>query len=76
MLVINAGVLGQINNRQWMFTMLVRPVQQRRKARIVVGKRGAVTKQELKGAALDKFFLQKRGKRRDGIPVPKVFVMI
>ena len=30
------------------------------------------TKQEQKGAALDKFFLQKKGKRWDGVPVPNV----
>jgi ATP-dependent DNA helicase RecG len=30
------------------------------------------TKQELKGTALDKFLLQKKGKRWDGVPVPKV----
>lgn len=32
------------------------------------------TKQELKGAALDKFLLQKKGKRWDGVPVPKIGV--
>lgn len=30
------------------------------------------TKQELKGVALDKFLLQRKGKRWDGVPVPKV----
>ena len=30
------------------------------------------TKQEINGAALDKFLLQKKGKRWDGVPVPKV----
>ncbi|MFN7406715.1 MAG: ATP-binding protein [Cyclobacteriaceae bacterium] len=30
------------------------------------------TKQELKGAALDKFLLQKQGKRWDSVPVPQV----
>ncbi|MCK4796127.1 MAG: putative DNA binding domain-containing protein, partial [Spirochaetes bacterium] len=30
------------------------------------------TKQELKGAALDRFLLQKQGKRWDGVPVPNV----
>jgi ATP-dependent DNA helicase RecG len=30
------------------------------------------TKQELKGAALDKFMLQKKGKKWDGVPVPNV----
>jgi len=35
--------------------------------------RSGSTKQELKGAALDKFLLQKKGKRWDGIPVPNVF---
>jgi ATP-dependent DNA helicase RecG len=34
--------------------------------------RSGSTKQELKGAALDKFFLQKKGKRWDGVPVPNV----
>lgn len=34
--------------------------------------RSGSTKQELKGVALDKFLLQKKGKRWDGIPVPKV----
>lgn len=36
--------------------------------------RSGSTKQELKGAALDKFLLQKKGKRWDGAPVPKVSV--
>lgn len=34
--------------------------------------RSGSTKQELKGAALDKFLLQKQGKRWDGVPVPHV----
>jgi ATP-dependent DNA helicase RecG len=34
--------------------------------------RSGSTKQELKGAALDKFMLQKKGKRWDGVPVPNV----
>lgn len=34
--------------------------------------RSGSTKQELKGAALDKFLLQKKGKRWDGVPVPNV----
>lgn len=34
--------------------------------------RSGSTKQELKGIALDKFLLQKKGKRWDGVPVPKV----
>lgn len=32
------------------------------------------TKQELKGAALDRFLLQKQGKHWDGVPVPRVGV--
>ena len=36
--------------------------------------RSGSTKQELKGAALDKFILQKQGKRWDGIPQPNVTV--
>lgn len=36
--------------------------------------RSGATKQELKGAALDKFLLQKKGKRWDGVPVPKVTI--
>lgn len=34
--------------------------------------RSGSTKQELKGAALDKFLLQKKGKRWDGVPVSNV----
>ncbi|MBO9204377.1 MULTISPECIES: RNA-binding domain-containing protein [Niastella] len=34
--------------------------------------RSGSTKQELKGAALDRFLLRKQGKRWDGVPVPKV----
>lgn len=34
--------------------------------------RSGSTKQELKGTSLDKFLLQKKGKRWDGVPVPKV----
>lgn len=36
--------------------------------------RSGSTKQELKGAALDKFLLQKKGKLWDGIPIPNVSV--
>jgi ATP-dependent DNA helicase RecG len=36
--------------------------------------RSGSTKQELKGTALDKFLLQKKGKRWDGVPVPGVSV--
>jgi ATP-dependent DNA helicase RecG len=36
--------------------------------------RSGSTKQELKGTALDKFLLQKKGKRWDGVPIPKVSV--
>ena len=36
--------------------------------------RSGSTKQELKGAALDKFMLEKKGKKWDGVPVPKVSV--
>lgn len=36
--------------------------------------RSGSTKQELKGAALDKFLLQRKGKRWDSVPVPNVSV--
>lgn len=36
--------------------------------------RSGSTKQELKGAALDKFLLHKKGKRWDGVPVPNVSI--
>lgn len=36
--------------------------------------RSGSTKQELKGAALDKFLLQKKGKKWDGVPVPNVSI--
>jgi ATP-dependent DNA helicase RecG len=36
--------------------------------------RSGSTKQELKGAALDKFLLQKKGKKWDSVPVPNVSV--
>ncbi len=36
--------------------------------------RSGSTKQELKGVALDKFLLQKKGKRWDGVPVPKILI--
>lgn len=36
--------------------------------------RSGSTKQELKGAALDKFMLDRKGKRWDGVPVPNVAV--
>ncbi len=36
--------------------------------------RSGSTKQELKGAALDKFLLQKKGKRWDGVPFPNIIV--
>lgn len=36
--------------------------------------RSGSTKQELKGVALDKFLLQKKGKRWDGVPVPKIYI--
>ena len=34
--------------------------------------RSGSTKQELKGAALDKFLLENKGKTWDGVPVPKI----
>ncbi len=36
--------------------------------------RSGSTKQELKGAALDKFLLQKKGNRWDAVPVPNIIV--
>jgi len=36
--------------------------------------RSGSTKQELKGAALDKFLLQKKGKRWDGVPIPAITI--
>lgn len=36
--------------------------------------RSGSTKQELKGGALDKFLLEKQGKRWDGVPVPNIKV--
>ena len=36
--------------------------------------RSGSTKQELKGAALDRFLLAKQGKHWDGVPVPRVTV--
>ena len=36
--------------------------------------RSGSTKQELKGAALDKFMLQKKGKKWDAVPIPNVNV--
>ncbi len=36
--------------------------------------RSGSTKQELKGAALDKFMLEKKGKKWDGVPVPNISV--
>ncbi|MDR1022051.1 MAG: putative DNA binding domain-containing protein [Prevotellaceae bacterium] len=36
--------------------------------------RSGATKQELKGAALDKFLLQKQGRRWDSVPIPNVSI--
>ncbi|MBT3206776.1 MAG: transcriptional regulator [Bacteroidetes bacterium] len=36
--------------------------------------RSGSTKQELKGAALDKFMLEKKGKKWDGVPVPNISI--
>ncbi len=36
--------------------------------------RSGSTKQELKGTALDRFLLQKKGKKWDGVPVPNVSI--
>ena len=36
--------------------------------------RSGSTKQELKGAALDKFLLQRKGKRWDAVPIPNVSI--
>lgn len=38
--------------------------------------RSGSTKQELKGAALDKFLLQRKGKRWDAVPVPNVSINV
>lgn len=36
--------------------------------------RSGSTKQELKGVALDKFMLRKKGKKWDGVPIPNVYI--
>jgi len=36
--------------------------------------RSGATKQELRGAALDKFLLQRKGKKWDGVPLPNISV--
>ncbi len=36
--------------------------------------RSGSTKQELKGTALDKFLLQKKGKKWDGVPIPNISI--
>jgi ATP-dependent DNA helicase RecG len=36
--------------------------------------RSGTTKQELKGAALDKFLLQRKGRRWDGVPLPNISI--
>ena len=36
--------------------------------------RSGSTKQELKGAALDKFMLERKGKKWDGVPVPNISI--
>jgi ATP-dependent DNA helicase RecG len=72
------GILADVNlqkTKQGDFIeIVVEPYPYPCKLQRSIPLRSGSTKQELKGAALDKFLLQKKGKRWDGVPVPKVSV--
>ena len=77
-IVTNLGIICDINlleeNQKQFIEISVEPYPNPVNYKGQYHYRSGSTKQELKGAALDKFMLEKKGKKWDGVPVPNVSV--
>lgn len=77
-IVTNLGIICDINllveNEKQFIEIIVEPYPNPVNYKGQYHYRSGSTKQELKGAALDKFMLERKGKRWDGVPVPNISV--
>jgi ATP-dependent DNA helicase RecG len=75
-IVTNLGIICDINllseNNKEFIEIVVEPYPNPVNYKGQYHYRSGSTKQELKGSALDKFMLERKGKRWDGVPVPNV----
>lgn len=77
-IVTNLGIICDINlitdNSKDIIEIIVEPYPNPVNYKGQYHYRTGSTKQELKGAALDKFMLERKGKRWDGVPVPNISI--
>lgn len=77
-IVTNLGIVCDINllseNEKQFIEIIVEPYPNPVNYKGQYHYRSGSTKQELKGAALDKFMLERKGKRWDGVPVPNISI--
>jgi len=77
-IVTNLGVVCDINllgkNEKQFIEIIVEPYPNPVNYKGQYHYRSGSTKQELKGAALDKFMLERKGKKWDGVPVPNISI--
>lgn len=74
----NLGIICDINllveNEKQFIEIIIEPYPNPVNYKGQYHYRSGSTKQELKGAALDKFMLERKGKRWDGVPVPNISI--
>ncbi len=77
-IVTNLGVVCDINllgeNEKQFIEIIVEPYPNPVNYKGQYHYRSGSTKQELKGASLDKFMLERKGKKWDGVPVPNISI--
>ncbi|QGY47864.1 transcriptional regulator [Maribellus comscasis] len=77
-IVTNLGIVCDINllveNGKQFIEIIVEPYPNPVNYKGQYHYRSGSTKQELKGAALDKFMLERKGKKWDGVPVPNISI--
>ena len=77
-IVTNLGIVCDINllgeNKKQFIEIIVEPYPNPVNYKGQYHYRSGSTKQELKGAALDKFMLERKGKKWDGVPVPNISI--
>jgi len=77
-IVTNLGIVCDINlqvkNEKQFIEIIVEPYPNPVNYKGQYYYRSGSTKQELKGAALDKFMLERKGKKWDGFPVPNISI--
>ena len=78
-IVTNLGVVCDINllaeNEKQFIEIIVEPYPNPVNYKGQYHYRSGSTKQELKGSALDKFMLERKGKKWDGVPVPNISII-